>query len=934
MRFPISCQLTGRIMGQGVLMILLLVPHTVGSQSDDQVFVGARPLGMGETFVAVADDGNTIYWNPAGLPGLRRYEITTTYSNLFGLDLINSYLGYVFPLRDELSVGVDWYYLGFDDGELGYSRNKFNFSFGFQPFRQLSIGTNVKYLVNDMSLDGTSYGNSSGIGWDVGLLFSPWTSFRVGFVGYDITGTSVTYDNNMREEILGQRLRGGVAWMPLEGLTLAVDVDDRWHVGGEYWVSGVLGIRGGLQRDRIIVDKTSSPPIPSVGVSLRYKVFKIDYGYEHHPLLFPTHRISLSFLFRPALVSIKSASIQHAPLFRSLHHFYEEQEFARVTLKNSSERDLPVKVSLIVPTMMETPHEERIVLPAKSTDDYTLGVTFSDNILTSSRAAFDNLVQPEVKVIYTQENQEKSTVQKTDPTYVLGRGKISWDEPERIAAFVNPEDRSVDRFARYFIQYYNPVLKDFLNKSNLGKAMILFDALGTYGLTYSPDLQTPFLQISNDRSAFDTVRYPGELLESKIGDCDDLTVLYGSLLENLGIATIFLDVFAPGEGHIFLMFDSGVSPEDVSKVFLDQEEVAIVDGRVWIPVETTLVGEPFFTAWQQGAFEYHKRKREQLVNEVDIREAQQKYRPGSIEAREVPFPELEGVNDILKTDLKQYGVWLRQIVSQEIGELESAEDYYDAGATYLKFSRLTEAIQMFNTALNLRPEFPDALNSLGVIYTRKREHGQAINYYERALKLLPNHPGFKLNVAITHFLQGNKALAKREYDEVVKLDPRFSGELDLLLGLREGEQLPTAAKITEQTERLPEVTLTEELEQELSASLERGGEEGEFLASPSEREAVFSYRKRRAKSDNYVGLVFARRGNLEMAVEFFAKAHAFDPDEIDYLVNLAVAHYKLGHYTLALDEYGQIVQSHPELVPKLKFIESRGEDKPRIQRFE
>ena len=43
--------------------------------SQDQLFVGTRPLGMGGAFIAVADDGNTITWNPAGLPRLRWKEL-------------------------------------------------------------------------------------------------------------------------------------------------------------------------------------------------------------------------------------------------------------------------------------------------------------------------------------------------------------------------------------------------------------------------------------------------------------------------------------------------------------------------------------------------------------------------------------------------------------------------------------------------------------------------------------------------------------------------------------------------------------------------------------------------------------------------------------------------------------------------------------------
>ena len=37
--------------------------------------LGARPLGMGGAFVAVANDGNAGYWNPAGLSQLQNISI-------------------------------------------------------------------------------------------------------------------------------------------------------------------------------------------------------------------------------------------------------------------------------------------------------------------------------------------------------------------------------------------------------------------------------------------------------------------------------------------------------------------------------------------------------------------------------------------------------------------------------------------------------------------------------------------------------------------------------------------------------------------------------------------------------------------------------------------------------------------------------------------
>ena len=85
----------------------------------DQVFVGSRPLSMGGAFSAVADDANAIVWNPAGLPGLRRTEFTSTFADLYELGINHSYIGFVRPFSDKIAIGFDWSNIGFDDKNLG-----------------------------------------------------------------------------------------------------------------------------------------------------------------------------------------------------------------------------------------------------------------------------------------------------------------------------------------------------------------------------------------------------------------------------------------------------------------------------------------------------------------------------------------------------------------------------------------------------------------------------------------------------------------------------------------------------------------------------------------------------------------------------------------------------------------------------------------------
>ena len=906
------------------LPILLMISFAIGQY--DQLFVGTRPLSMGGAFIAVADDANAITWNPAGLPGLRRSEFTSTYANLYNLGIDQSYIGFVRPFSDKVALGFDWSSVGFDDNELSYSENKLNFAVGVQPNKLFSFGLTLKYLMSDMLLDEASYGKSSGIGYDAGLLIQPLKNLKMGLGLYDLGGTSVSYKDKTTETILGQAFKLGISYMPINGLTLAGDFGDRFHLGAEYIIASRVSLRAGVQQDMSGDEKIM---VPSAGLSIKFKSIVMEYGYESHPYLEPTHRVSFALQLSPAVVSITKTTISHNPIFRSLHRYYESEPFVKVGLKNISDADLPVNVSLFVPTMMDNPHSESVTLPPKSDEEYDIGISFSSDVLTSKKATFDNLVQPEVKVSYKQGGEEKLAQKKMESSYVLGKGKLTWSNPDMIACYVTPADAVVDKFARNFIQYFTPVLNDYFGRSNLGRAIILYDALGTHGLVYNIDLETPFLDIADDKSAFDTVKYPGDMLRDKIGDCDDLTALYGSLLANLGIETMFLDVFKPGAGHIFLMFDSGVKPDDVTKYFLDENEVVVLNDKVWIPIEATLVGKPFFSAWKQGSLKYNEMKAENYVNEISVKEASAIYLAGSHITPDMPMPTIDGINDLLKEDIKQYGMWLEQIVYNSVGSrLVAAEDYYDAGVKYMEFKRFKEAVEMLETAINMKPVFPDAINTLGVCYTKLEEYAKAIEFYEEALQQAGEHAGYMLNIAITQFMLGNKGLAKQRYDEVVMIDPMFEGKLDKVFGAAKASMAgPTDG---------PKLKISSDLEAELAEGSTKGLVEMKEAPQDVEPEDIkkIDFRKRRARSDNTVGVTFARLGNYSMAIDYFKKAIDNDAKEMDYKVNLAVALYRMYRYDEAVEYYEEVKKAKPELVTQLDFIESMGENTPKFDKFD
>ena len=106
------------------LCLLVSVPADVSATKYAGAFMdtggGARPLGMGGAFVAVANDASTVYYNPAGVTGWSERQILFMHSERFG-DLINYNFGsYVQPTgllseKREAGFGFAIQHLGADN---------------------------------------------------------------------------------------------------------------------------------------------------------------------------------------------------------------------------------------------------------------------------------------------------------------------------------------------------------------------------------------------------------------------------------------------------------------------------------------------------------------------------------------------------------------------------------------------------------------------------------------------------------------------------------------------------------------------------------------------------------------------------------------------------------------------------------------------------
>ena len=197
-----------------------------GSTDDDtpkysneflNIGVGARALGMSNSFIASADDVYAGYWNPAGLVDIEdEFQGAVMHSEYFAGIAKYDYLGLAKSIDDKSSVGFSVIRFGVDDipnttqlidaqGNLDYDRvttfSAADYGFIFSYARRLkktgvSFGTNAKIIYRRIG----DFSNAFGFGIDAAINYD-YKKYRFSAVGRDITTTVNSWNTDLGEEV-------------------------------------------------------------------------------------------------------------------------------------------------------------------------------------------------------------------------------------------------------------------------------------------------------------------------------------------------------------------------------------------------------------------------------------------------------------------------------------------------------------------------------------------------------------------------------------------------------------------------------------------------------------------------------------------------------------------------------------------------------------
>jgi DNA-binding beta-propeller fold protein YncE len=459
-------------------------------------------------------------------------------------------------------------------------------------------------------------------------------------------------------------------------------------------------------------------------------------------------------------------------VFSNTYKLYEEDGIGRIRLTNNTDKPIAnIKVSFVLKNVMDFPTEIKIdqLLPGQS-DEVTLKAVFNNTILTISE---DSSVQALIEASYY-ENGAQVVFGKNSTVKVYDKHRLTWDERGRYAAFITPKDPPIMNFVRASVTQF----QDAKDQAQL--AAVVFDAMGVYGLTYLPDPANPYQITSGKSDIVDYIQYPRETLRRKSGDCDDLVAIYSAALESLGIYTLVVEV----PGHMFMMFSTGIDAS--ADGYTNNDLYVIHNGKLWIPVETTIVGSSFIKAWELGAKSYYQWQNKGLTI-LDVHASWATFKPATLPettqvATEISSKQLEAkfprdLMSVLKISSQSKIRVHMQAIEKNPADMDA---HLQAAIVLARLGDRGEAIKYLDKVIAAEPQNAAALNNRGNLFMMEEDYPAAQKNYLAASQAAPDDAEIWVNLAKSYKAVNNMKKAKEAFVSAQKIDATIKNKYKAL----------------------------------------------------------------------------------------------------------------------------------------------------------
>ncbi len=266
--------------------------------------LGARAMGMGGAFVAVADDVTALHWNPAGLAGLPGVQVFGMRTSVYSVDGLSEDAVLTSYGTGSMGYGLGWMRTGAADL---YSEDTLLAGYGTEtPIDGLAAGITLKRF--SVEAPGYEYyndpafaaGGDDAYAADLGALYRR-GKWSVGATVRNLGEPKLQLLSTTAEEDLDpimSELRLGGTYLFRDVMLMTVEwrapreapeyYENQYSInlGSEVWFYDAFALRAGMNRDRI-----------TAGLGIRTKHIQIDVALLSERRIGSLYRLSAIFLW-------------------------------------------------------------------------------------------------------------------------------------------------------------------------------------------------------------------------------------------------------------------------------------------------------------------------------------------------------------------------------------------------------------------------------------------------------------------------------------------------------------------------------------------------------------------------------------------------------------------------------------------------------------
>lgn len=264
-----------------IIIFIFIIFYQLNSYAEfEEKGAGVRSSSMGNAYVALSNEGDGIYYNPAGLAKIKRAEFTSMHTSLYSQsELSYDVFNIIQPMMPFSVIGFGYSRFGSDI----YIEKEILLSMSRYITNKHSFGLTLKQL----SVDIENTPKRDGFSMDFGFLVDLEKNFSFGL-------SVINLNNPKMNELVPKTYKGGFMFSPNENLIFCFDVSKQsgdkkynFSIGEEFKMTRNFKLRAGY----------STYPVQfSTGFGFEFKNIRLDYAFKNHDTLNSTHRVSFTYM--------------------------------------------------------------------------------------------------------------------------------------------------------------------------------------------------------------------------------------------------------------------------------------------------------------------------------------------------------------------------------------------------------------------------------------------------------------------------------------------------------------------------------------------------------------------------------------------------------------------------------------------------------------